>query len=1042
MAGQVDVIISKQAIKEIQIATAQLEQLRIKILQVNKAGAKSGGVGVSDNQALTSQLATLNKLVVANNKLSVSANKRLNAIKKNTAATNQSTSANKRNANSLGGIGKMIKGGGVLYLLYKLKEVAVALVKDVFNLAKQFDSLRFALERTSNSMSEAKMNSAFMLKLSSDLGLSLVATTTRFIKFAAAARNSGLAMKDVQKIFGTMAKAGAVLGLRTDELSGVFLALEQMLSKGKVTTEELRRQLGERLPGAFGIMAASLGVTLPKLDEMLKKGELLSAEVLPGFARAVELAFGLDTVDKVETLVASQNRLTTSWQNFVKNLTGEGSVVKGFFKSIFETAEKFVKGIDVLFNSQEVGNAASMSKGFEDQTKLIQEVANKELDNQKKNGKKLADLRKNSIKALAEAEGKLTGDIAHEKVQIATKALLDYQKEIDIIEERIANERYNKTFTDFKIQENLVKEHQDKVADLTKDIESTDLDKTSKRAKNIQKRRDANEELEKSVLALNKAEGKMNATRLLAEGSTSSILKPDTKTTEKTLSEISDLTNRANVAQLQKEIEYNKEKIKISKNGSDEIIELATSNKQKEIQIAGLLADDKITSARKSADKLIEEAKKFGLKGKELDDRLFEIEKQRSIKQLIAEENKAKKIIDIRAKYESFNENQVKKRYSLEKLGRDADLADELSALRKKYNKDLETTKDKKALNKKYLLDKNKLEVKSFNLVIDLMIEEEKALASLNNGQNKYTEGLEDRLAILEGRKRVAKVDGGSSGTEEQEQFDLNMEYLEKYADAVGDLAGSIYDAKIARIDNEIQAEQDKYSVLFALAQGDAEQTRYLQIQQERDREILEKKKRKLLKKQAIFEKANALISIAVNTAIAISKAAAQTGVGFVVTTPMLLGLGALQAATVLAQPIPQFAEGGVMKEDGPALVGDGGKQEVIRTPDGKVSLTPNTDTVMNLPKGTEIFSSVEKFNQDNPSDMSNMLHSASLLASISLNQKNLEGMMVGQKELDQRLLDAMLLNTKAVKNSKSNTFVKTQKIDIAHELWKSKLLN
>jgi hypothetical protein len=323
------------------------------------------------------------------------------------------------------------------------------------------------------------------------------------------------------------------------------------------------------------------------------------------------------------------------------------------------------------------------------------------------------------------------------------------------------------------------------------------------------------------------------------------------------------------------------------------------------------------------------------------------------------------------------------------------------------------------------------------------MIEEEKALASLNDGQNKYTEGLEDRLAILEGRKRVAKVDGGSSATEEQEQFDLNMEYLEKYADAVGDLAGSIYDAKIARIDNEIQAEQDKYAVLFALAQGDAEQTRYLQIQQERDREILEKKKRKLLKKQAIAEKANALISIAINTAIAASKTLATTGLVFgLPLIPVIYALGALQAAAVLAQPIPEFAEGGIMNHDGPALVGDGGKHEVIRTPDGKVSLTPNTDTVMNLPKGTEIFSSVQKFNQENPTDMTNMLHSASLLASISLNQKNVEGMMVGQRELDERLLDAMLLNTKAVKNSKSNTFVKTQKIDIAHELWKSKLLN
>ena len=470
--------------------------------------------------------------------------------------------------------------------------------------------------------------------------------------------------------------------------------------------------------------------------------------------------------------------------------------------------------------------------------------------------------------------------------------------------------------------------------------------------------------------------------------------------------------------------------------------ELIERNSQKELQIAGIVADDKIAIAKKASEKLIKEAEEFGLKGEDLRKRLDEIEKQRANKQSIAEEEKQKTILAIRQKYLGINEKQAKEGFELKKIGIEASTANELTKLREVYNEDLKTTKDKKSRNKKYLLDKNKLEVESFNLVIDLRIEEAKALALLNDGNNEYTEGLNDRIDILEGMKKTSKVEGGETSTKEQEQFDLNMEYLQKYADAVGDIAGSIYDAKIARIDNEIEAEANKYAVLFALAEGDAEGTRYLQIQQERDREILEKKKRKLLKKQAIAEKANALISIAINTAIAVSKTLAGAGVFGIPLLPVIYGLGALQAAAVLAQPIPEFAEGGIMNHDGPALVGDGGKHEVIRTPDGKVSLTPNTDTVMNLPKGTEIFSSVQKFNQDNPTDMSNMLHSASLLASISLNQKNVEGMMIGQRELDERLLDAMLLNTKAVKNSKSNTFVKTQKIDIAHELWKSKLLN
>ena len=58
-----------------------------------------------------------------------------------------------------------------------------------------------------------------------------------------------------------------------------------------------------------------------ELDKMLKAGEVLSAEVLPKFARAVELAYDIENVERINTLVAAQNRLTKSWQLFIKNIT-------------------------------------------------------------------------------------------------------------------------------------------------------------------------------------------------------------------------------------------------------------------------------------------------------------------------------------------------------------------------------------------------------------------------------------------------------------------------------------------------------------------------------------------------------------------------------------------------------------------------------------------------------------------------------------------------------------------------------------------------
>ena len=796
-------------------------------------------------------------------------------------------------------------------------------------------------------------------------------------------------------------------------------------------------------------MAASLGVTLPKLDEMLKKGELLSAEVLPGFADAVEQAFGLETVDKVETLVASQNRLTTAWQNFVKNVTGEESKIKRVFKFILDSISESIKILDSYVNSKEFFNSEYMAFGFDIETDIIKRNSKKLLEDTKKEDEKFAALQEASRKALAAKRNNLNDAEAEEDLRLAVAAVLKYNKELGAIEQQEAAKRFNESFVEYQEQKEEVEKIQLELNNLMATpvaVTGGGSEGTMRKAQGEKDKKLSviRKELEKQTRFLNQAEGKLNADRLLAETSTSAILDPKTiGDTKKTLSKISDTKNKALVAQLLKEIEINKISIKNAETFGEEMIALIESNIQKEITVEGLLAEDKIKLAKKVADKKIEESNRV-LKGKpELAQRLIAIEKERTGTLFIIEQDKQKKVIGITQSYLSILEKETKNYYKLKINEIKGSTAIELTNLRDVYLKELETTKDKKSLNKKYLLDKNKLEVESFNAIIDLRIKEQNALAKLNDGNNEYTEGLKARIDYLKGQKKVAKVPGATSEIDkEKEKYKLLLGYASDYANAITDIASGIFDGKIQEIDAEIEATRLKYDEMYILAEGDAKQTKLLRIQEAEDLAKLEKKKRKLQRQKAIFEKANAIIQIALNTAIAVSRVMAQTGVISPALIPIIVGLGALQTAAVLAQPLPKFAKGGVMSHDGLAVVGDGGKQEVIRTPDGKVSLTPSTDTVVNLQKGTEIFSSVDKFNQQNPNEMTNMLHSASLLASISLNQKNINGMMSGQKQLDERLLDAMLLNTKAVKKSQSNTYVKTQKIDIAHELWKSNLLN
>ncbi|MBP7558415.1 MAG: hypothetical protein KA821_19220 [Chitinophagaceae bacterium] len=99
-----------------------------------------------------------------------------------------------------------------------------------------------------------------------------------------------------------------------------------------------------------------------------------------------------------------------------------------------------------------------------------------------------------------------------------------------------------------------------------------------------------------------------------------------------------------------------------------------------------------------------------------------------------------------------------------------------------------------------------------------------------------------------------------------------------------------------------------------------------------------------LKRKQAVADKEAAAFNIVINTAIAISKVAAQTGILATVLSVAIGALGAAQLATVLAQPIPAFKKGTkkapagfkVVGEDGPELLYDKGGYQIFNAGDTK----------------------------------------------------------------------------------------------------------
>ena len=189
---------------------------------------------------------------------------------------------------------------------------AIRLGRGIAQAALDMESLERALATVTGSAAAAGRELVFVRDVSARLGLDLETSVRQFAALAAAARGTSLAGAGVRQIFEAVAQAATVLGLSSDQLGGALTAIQQIISKGNVSAEELRQQLGERLPGAFQIAARAMGVTTQELNRMLERGELLATDFLPRFAEALRREFAAGVPAATASARAAFERLRTA----------------------------------------------------------------------------------------------------------------------------------------------------------------------------------------------------------------------------------------------------------------------------------------------------------------------------------------------------------------------------------------------------------------------------------------------------------------------------------------------------------------------------------------------------------------------------------------------------------------------------------------------------------------------------------------------------------------------------------------------------------
>lgn len=270
------------------------------------------------------------------------------AMQSKLSGLDQSLRSTTRNAD---GSTSSILGIGSAAALAKI----TALSATVGIASKQLLDAGISAERFRNSFEAATGSAvagqnalAFVRAESLRLGIDLQTAADGFLKISAAAKGTSLEGEKTKLIFSSVAEASRALGLPSEQVNGTLLAIGQMMSKGTVQSEELRGQLGERLPGAFQIAARSMGVSTAELGKMLEQGQVMSDDFLPKFAAELQKTFPAGE-KAVSGLSAEVSRLSTAWYELKVAAMDAGG--ESMFKSFITGTKDAVNEIGYLIKA-------------------------------------------------------------------------------------------------------------------------------------------------------------------------------------------------------------------------------------------------------------------------------------------------------------------------------------------------------------------------------------------------------------------------------------------------------------------------------------------------------------------------------------------------------------------------------------------------------------------------------------------------------------------------------------------------------------------
>lgn len=255
---------------------------------------------------------------------------------------------------------KAIAGAAIVWKTYRL---ITGEVHNLIDAQLEYQQMHFSLLAASGDAQKAGQEFAWVSEVAQKLGVDLRAAASGYSQLSAAAKGTSIRTRTLHEVFEATASAATVLHWSAQQTNSVLLALQQMISKGRVQSQELVLQLGQSVPGALSIASRAMGVTTKDLVKMVESGQLATEDFLPKFAKELKATFGGKALQEAtQALNAQLNRMHTSiFRLRVALSSGEFSKTMGSAaKAVADVANAFT---DLVSNSGDANGKLKDVKG-------------------------------------------------------------------------------------------------------------------------------------------------------------------------------------------------------------------------------------------------------------------------------------------------------------------------------------------------------------------------------------------------------------------------------------------------------------------------------------------------------------------------------------------------------------------------------------------------------------------------------------------------------------------------------------------------------